>query len=64
MSATARADSPRFRPTFKAGKTVRHDSPFYNAALRSLSELAMTLTEDKDMAAAATMGERSMPENG
>jgi hypothetical protein len=37
---------------------------FHKTSFRSLSEFAITLTEDKDMAAAAMTGERSMPKIG
>ena len=36
----------------------------YRRTVRSLSEFAMTLTEDSAMAAAATTGESSSPKNG
>ena len=37
---------------------------FYKATLRSRSELAITLTDDSDIAAAAMIGERRIPKKG
>jgi hypothetical protein len=37
---------------------------FYKANLRSRRELAITLTDDSDIAAAAMIGERRIPKKG